>query len=74
MTHPLAGGTTSLNEPKAVHVDRGVVVVLLLVPFLAAKPDISGNGTRRRRSEAISGLFSQLALVSASCAPRPIDI
>jgi len=27
--------------------------VLLLVPFLAASPDISGNGIRHRRSEAI---------------------
>jgi hypothetical protein len=27
--------------------------VLFLVPFLPANPDISANGTRRRRSEAI---------------------
>src|SRR2546426_4549722 len=41
------------QRAQGVHVDRGVVVVLLLVPFLPANPDISGNGIRHRRSEAI---------------------
>jgi hypothetical protein len=43
----------SKRAPSAQGGDAPLAVVPLWVPFLLANPDISDNGTRRRRSEAI---------------------
>jgi len=53
LTQPLSDSKFFRVTARLRFKDCAGEVVLHWVPFLPANPDISGNGTRRRRSEAI---------------------